>query len=213
MKHQGQTIPMKVIQKKKKQNTSEISNFMPEILQDDEITEGINFLNSKQREAKYYVKCDGHNVEPIPIFISGSRSISKYYLLKVIYNAISKILLYFKDLEKPRFLLLGPTAMSAVNIGGATIHSGLRIKPGIKLLVLNDKSKAALRNRLSEVSSVSSNRVSSNLWTDIDSRLGEIFMMIPEKSFAGLSVMTVADLIQFPPVTEKLFLKFLIKIV
>ena len=27
--------------------------------------------------------------------------------------------------------------------------------------------------------------VSSDLWTDIDSRLGEIFMTIPEKAFAG----------------------------
>ena len=30
--------------------------------------------------------------------------------------------------------------------------------------------------------------VSSDLNTDIDSRLGEIFMMIPEKAFASLSV-------------------------
>ena len=38
--------------------------------------------------------------------------------------------------------------------------------------------------------------VTSDLWADIDSRLGEIFMMIPEKAFAVLSVMTVADLLQ-----------------
>ena len=44
--------------------------------------------------------------------------------------------------------------------------------------------------------------VSSDLWTDIDSRLGEIFM-IPEKAFAGLSLMTVADLLQLPPVRGK----------
>ena len=37
--------------------------------------------------------------------------------------------------------------------------------------------------------------VSSNLWTDIDSILGEIFMMIPKKSFLGVSVITVADLL------------------
>ena len=36
--------------------------------------------------------------------------------------------------------------------------------------------------------------VSSNLWTNTDWRLGEIFRMIPEKAFAGLSIMTVADL-------------------
>ena len=37
--------------------------------------------------------------------------------------------------------------------------------------------------------------VSNDLWTDIDSSLGEIFRMIREKAFAGLLVvMTVADL-------------------
>ena len=46
--------------------------------------------------------------------------------------------------------------------------------------------------------------VSGGLWTDNDSRLGEIFMMVPEKVFAGLSVVTVADLLQLPPVRGKL---------
>ena len=119
--------------------------------------------------------------------------------MKGIYNAISKTLLYHrKDPEKSRVLLLGPTGISAVNIGGTTMHSGLGIKPGMKLLGLNGKSKAALRNRLSEVKLLIIDKLSmlsSDLWTDIDSRLGEIFMMIPEKAFADLSVMTVADLL------------------
>ena len=114
--------------------------------------------------------------------------------------------------------MLGPAGISAVNIGGTTIHSGLGIKPGAKLLGLNDKSKAALRNRLSEVKFLiidELSMVSSDLWTDTDSRLGEIFMMFPEKAFAGLSLLTVADLLQLPPVRGKLtyFLNFLIRIV
>ena len=51
--------------------------------------------------------------------------------------------------------------------------------------------------------------VSSDLWIDINSRLGEIFMTIPEKAFAGLSVMAVADLLQLPPAKGRLiFLQF-----
>ena len=38
--------------------------------------------------------------------------------------------------------------------------------------------------------------ISIYLWTDIDLRLGEIYMMIPEKAFAGLSAMIAADLLQ-----------------
>ena len=45
--------------------------------------------------------------------------------------------------------------------------------------------------------------VSSNLWTDIDSRLGEIFLIL-DKAFAGLSVITVANFLQVPRVTGKL---------
>ena len=47
--------------------------------------------------------------------------------------------------------------------------------------------------------------VSSNLWTDMDSSLGEIFMMIPEKTFAGLAVMNVSDLHHLPPVILSFF--------
>ena len=133
---------------------------MPQILPDDEITEGTNSLNSKQREvfnvvhtwAENYVKYDGHDVEPVHIFLSGSGGTGESHLVKVIRNAISKTLHYHcKNREKPRVLSLGPTEISAVNIGGTTIHSGLGIKPRIKLLGLNDKSKAALRNRFSKV--------------------------------------------------------------
>ena len=46
--------------------------------------------------------------------------------------------------------------------------------------------------------------VSSDLWTDIGSSLRELFMKFPEKAFAGLSVMTVAGLLQLPPVRGKL---------
>ena len=45
--------------------------------------------------------------------------------------------------------------------------------------------------------------VSSDLWTNIDSKLGKTFMT-PEKGFVGLSVMTVADLLQLLPVRRKI---------
>ena len=116
-------------------------------------------------------KCNGHNVEPIHIFLSGSGGTGKSKLVKVIYNA--KTLLYHcKDPEKPRVLLLGPTGISSGNIGGTTIHSGLGIKPGIRLLGLNEKSKAALRNKLSEVKFLiidELSMVSSDFWIDINS--------------------------------------------
>ena len=66
-----------------------------------------------------------------------------------------------KDPEKPRVLSLGPTGTSPLYKGGIIIHSGLRIKPGTNLLGLNDKSKAALKNRLSKMKLLTIDKV---LW-------------------------------------------------
>ena len=132
-------------------------------------------------------------------FQVGKGCTGKSHLVKVICNTISKTLLYHcKDPEKSRVLLLGSTKILAVNVGGTIIYSGLRIKPRIKLLGLNNKSKVALRNRLSNANENIS-MISSDSWTDVDSRLVEIFMTIPEETFTGLLVMTVVDLLQLPP--------------
>ena len=71
--------------------------------------------------------------------------------MKGIYKFILKTLLYHcKDLERPILLLFGPTGILEVNIGKATIHSGLEIKPGTNLHSLNNKSDATSGNRLLE---------------------------------------------------------------
>ena len=97
--------------------------------------------------------------------------------------------------------------MSTVDIHGTNIHFGLGIKPGTKLLGLNGKSKAALRNSLSEIKYLIIDELSmvlSDLWRDIDSLLEEVFLMNPEKEFAGLSIMTAGDFLQHPQVRAKL---------
>ena len=78
--------------------TSTITALFRQILPDSEISEGINSLNSKQREffnvvhklAKEYVKCNGYQVKKKHIFLSRNGGTSKYHLVIVIYNAISK---------------------------------------------------------------------------------------------------------------------------
>ena len=189
---------------------------MPQILPDDQITKGINYLTSKQREVfnvlyplgEDYAKYHRHHVEPVHLFISGRGGKSKSHFVKVIYNTISKTLFHHcKEPEKPNVLLLGPAGIPGVNIGGTTIHSGLGIKPGTKLLGVNHRYKASLRNSLSEVKLLIIDElslVSSDLWTDVESILGEIFIMIPEKTFAGLSVTTIFDLLLLPPVRGNL---------
>ena len=115
---------------------------------------------------KNYVKYDLHNAGPAHIFLLDKGGTGKSHLRKIIYNVVSKILLYHcRNPEKLR-----------VETGETTIHSGLRISSGTKLLSLKDKSNAALRNRLSDKNSVvidELSMVSSDLWTAIKARLGE----------------------------------------
>ena len=89
---------------------------MPKILPDDQILEIIYFLNSKKMEflnmfhtcAKDCVKYNWYNVQPIHIFLSGSRDTGKSHLVKATYHAISKTLLHHcKDPKNLKFFYLG----------------------------------------------------------------------------------------------------------
>ena len=146
-------------------------------------------------------------INPVHIFLSGSGGTGKSCLFKKIYQVVSKQLPYHsKEPDKPRVLLLGPTDISVVNIGGKTIHSGLGIKPGVKLLGLSHKMKASLRNKLSEVKMVIIDEfslVSSDLFFKINARLLEFFMCFTAVEFAGLTVSLGTDLLQLPPVMGK----------
>ena len=89
---------------------------MTQISLDDEIAEGINSLNSKQREVfnmvdpwtKDCVKYNEHNVEPVHVFLSGSGGIHKYQLVKVAYNSVLKRrFITVKTQKKQEFFYLG----------------------------------------------------------------------------------------------------------
>ena len=142
-------------------------------------------------------------INPVHIFLSGSGGTGKSHSVKTIYEVVSTELLYHsKEPDKPCVLLLGPTGVSAVNIGGTTIHSGLGIKPGVTLLDLSDKMKTSLRNKLSEVKMFTIDEfsmVSSDLFFKINGPLLKIFMCSTAVEFGGLSILLAADLLQFPP--------------
>ena len=91
------------------------------------------------------------------ILIQDSEGTGKSNLVKVTCIVISKTLLYHcKNPVKAKALLFGSTGISVANVGGVTNYSGLKSKPGRKFqkLFLNNKPKAVLRNRLSEMKSL-----------------------------------------------------------
>ena len=168
---------------------------MPQI-SNDEIAKDINSLNSTQREVfnvvhtwAWWAWC----WTSVHISFRQWRDRKISFCESDIPHHIKNIALSCEASEKPRAPLLGPTGISAVNTGGTTIHYGLRIKPGTKLLVLNDKSKAALKNRLSEVKL-------NKRWTFYDIKwfmdrlVGRNIHNDSRKSISWSFSMTVADL-------------------
>ena len=142
-------------------------------------------FNVVHKWAKDCVRYDGHDIQPVHVFVSCSKSKGKSYLVKAVNNIISKRLLYHcKDHEKTRVFW---TYRDLVNIGVVTISSGLGKKPGTNLLGLNDNSKPVLRNRLLDVKLLLTDvlsMISIYLGRYSGWSLRAIFMMTLEKEFA-----------------------------
>ena len=93
---------------------------------------------------------DAQPLEPLHIFLTGNAGFGKSFLLKVLYQSLTKILSYGNvSLDKPKVLLMAPTGAAAINIDGTTIHTALN-RPisqfGKKVSPLSDKMRSSLRN-------------------------------------------------------------------
>ena len=90
--------------------------------------------------------------KPIYLFITGGGEVGKSHLIKTIYMSFNKVTMYKGvDPEKSRILLLAPTGVAEVHINGPTIHVGLQINVRGTMFPLNDRQRAVLRNKQSEV--------------------------------------------------------------
>ena len=197
-------------------------NSAPIIMPDDELNTKICSLNSKQREyfefiynwGKSYVKnmsaLSKTEIKPLYIFLTGGAGTGKSHLIKTIYHALTKVFSYrAMTLNKPKVMLLAPTGVAAVNIDGTTIHTSLGIpvgRYGKNLPRLNDKKRSALRNSLCELKALIIDEISmvSNLQLlYVHLRLVEIFGCSDNIPFAGITIITVGDFYQLPPVQQR----------
>ena len=93
-------------------------------------------------------------VEPLYIFLTGDAGCGKSFLMKVMYQSLTKFFSYGNvSLDKPKVLFMVPIGVFAINIDGTTIHTALNIPVdhfGKNLPSLSDKM-STLRNRLSDL--------------------------------------------------------------
>lgn len=154
----------------------------------DEMTLIAPILNSSQIAAFDAIEHDGSN-----ILILGQAGTGK-----------STFVNYLKSASKKRIICACPTAISALNVGGQTIHSLFQIQPRDFILPELLKLKAKPRNILigadvlviDEISMVAPDVLDA---IDILARQARR----NNSPFGGLQVVAIGDLFQLPPVITR----------
>ena len=202
-----------------------VSYVQPTILDSEELHSMIRSLNQQQRLAfdtvltycRNVVKCPSdHNIIAPQLFITGGAGAGKSHFIKTIYQMATQTFKQVsKNPEKPSTLLLSPTGISAINIYGTTIDTGLSI-PVVNccwiVSPLPDIERSRLRNQLSELKMIIIDEISiaSNMkLLFVHQRLKDIFGTPQYSLFAGKAIIAVGDLFQHPPCKGKpVFLEY-----
>jgi ATP-dependent DNA helicase PIF1 len=128
------------------------------------------------------------------LFITGKAGTGKSTLLE-----------YFKEHSEKKWVVLAPTGIAALNVGGATLHSFFRLPPR---LINPDEIKTVSRQRrktyqsldiivIDEVSMVRADMM------DVIDRFMRLNGKNKLKPFGGAKMIFIGDLFQLPPVLTK----------
>ncbi|XP_071965644.1 uncharacterized protein [Antedon mediterranea] len=189
-----------------------LDNPKPNVEVDDEEDEffipdfGIQKNHTSKTRQWCLDKANGKKPEAFYTFITGGAGTGKSHLVNCIYNEATRIL--GKIMENPddlSILKLAPTGIAAYNIKGQTIHSALSIPINISLPYqpLGEEKISALRNKLGQLQIVIIDEISmvnQRLLWYIHGRLRQIKQVRNDSPFGNISVISVGDFYQLPPV-------------
>lgn len=125
------------------------------------------------------------------IFVTGKAGTGKSVLLQ-----------YFKYKSAKRLVVVAPTGVAALNVGGQTIHSLFRIPPSFiekDSLRVNYRTATVLRN-IDAVVIDEISMVRADLMDAMDSLLRQA--RSSNVPFGGVQIVTFGDLYQLPPVVD-----------
>ncbi|XP_055600404.1 uncharacterized protein LOC129749455 [Uranotaenia lowii] len=178
-----------------------------------DLLENLRKLNNRQREIVIHIyKCFKLNKLPFKIFISGSAGVGKSLVISTIYQLITYFLEYcvetsvWQSSDSVKVLLSAFSGKAAFLIGGNTLHSAFALPltetrniPDLPMDVANNLRQQLLHCKLIVIDEIS--MVGSTIFSRIDTRLRQITGV--DESFGGLSVITVGDFRQLPPVKDR----------
>ena len=116
----------------------------------------------------------------------------------------STLLTYFHDNTKKNVVILAPTGVAAVNVGGQTIHSFFHFKPGvtpaaIKKKRATGKEKISIYKKLTTIVIDEISMVRADLLDCVDKFL-RLNGPDSKRPFGGVQIIFIGDLYQLPPV-------------
>jgi len=115
----------------------------------------------------------------------------------------STLLQYFKEKTRKKIVVVAPTGIAAINVGGSTIHSFFRFPP--RLVTPQDvrviRNKQELFGSLQTVIIDEVSMVRADIMDAIDRSL-RINRNRPNEPFGGVQMILIGDLHQLPPVVE-----------
>jgi hypothetical protein len=116
----------------------------------------------------------------------------------------STLLHYFKKQTRKEVVILAPTGIAAVNIGGATIHSFFRFPTHFITLdnIKKIRGKADLFAALETLIIDEASMVRADMMDAIDASL-RLNRNQPYEPFGGVQLILIGDLFQLPPVIEQ----------
>ena len=142
-------------------------------------------FNEQFTKALHLLQHGSHNV-----FVTGKAGTGKSTLLR-----------YFRAHTSKKIVVLAPTGVAALNVGGETIHSFFRFKPGTTPDKVRRarKKEAEIYRELSAIVIDEASMVRADLMDCVDA-----FMRLngrePCKPFGGAQLILFGDLYQLPPV-------------
>jgi ATP-dependent DNA helicase PIF1 len=116
----------------------------------------------------------------------------------------STFLHYFKEKTKKKTVVLAPTGIAAINIGGSTLHSffhfplHLITKADIRKIRNKEKLFAALETLVIDEVSM----VRADMMDAVDQSL-RVNRNRPYEPFGGVQVVVIGDLFQLPPIVDE----------
>lgn len=201
-----------------------------EILEIDHSSNNSNYKSKKyksSKESKYYnykKKTSKTNSEKtsietetkLPSDFERNKEFTKIYedMENTSYNLFitgkagtgkSTLLQYFKENTKKDYVVLAPTGVSAIKIGGETIHSFFQIPPG-KIVQKKDIRKCwhnkEVFKKVRAILIDEASMIRADIMDAIDYslRLNKYRMHVP---FGGTQIILIADLYQLPPIVTE----------